>query len=113
MGINAWIPAQPDGGRRAMGSGAGLLLIAVGAILLFALKVGSPHWLNLRVLGLIMTLVGVIGLALPRMAGASGSRIRRGVVPGQARARDETPAATQSGLNRRPGVNGDSSTLPD
>ena len=96
-----------------MSTGVGLLLIAVGAILLFALKVGSPHWLNLRVLGLIMILAGVLGLALPRMAGASGSRLRRWVVPMQARARDEPPAAGQSDLIRRPGVHGDSPTLSD
>ncbi len=44
-----------------MGIGASILLIAVGAILTFALNV-SIGWLDLDVVGWIMMLAGAIGL---------------------------------------------------
>lgn len=46
-----------------MGIGASILLIAVGAILTFALNV-SIGWLDLDVVGWIMMLAGAIGLFL-------------------------------------------------
>lgn len=54
-------------GRRAIRTGTGLLLIAVGAILWLALP-GSPHELNLHVVGIILILTGVLGLLLPPLA---------------------------------------------
>ncbi len=60
----------PPTARPAMRTGTGIFLITVGAILLFALKSGSPHWLNLQIVGVILILAGVLGLTLPRLARA-------------------------------------------
>jgi hypothetical protein len=62
----------PGGRGRAISTGAALFLIAVGAILLFAVTGGSPHWLNVRALGIILILVGIVGLLLPRATGRGG-----------------------------------------
>jgi len=47
-----------------MSTGAGITLIAVGAILRFALAPGSPHGLNVHVVGVVLILAGVLGLVL-------------------------------------------------
>jgi hypothetical protein len=52
----------PAGGRRVMSTWPALALIAVGAILRFALAPGSPHGLNVHVVGVVLILVGVLGL---------------------------------------------------
>ncbi len=65
-----------------MGIGASILLIAVGAILTFALNV-SIGWLDLDVVGWIMMLAGAIGLFMTTVIW--GPR-RRAVVT-----RDRTP----------------------
>jgi Na+/melibiose symporter-like transporter len=54
----------PAGGRRVMSTGVGITLIAVGAILRFALAPGSPHGLNLHVVGVVLIVVGILGLLL-------------------------------------------------
>ena len=54
----------PTGGRRVMSTGAAITLIAVGAILRFALAPGSPHGLNVHVVGVVLILAGVLGLVL-------------------------------------------------
>jgi hypothetical protein len=75
----------PPAGRPAMRTGTGIFLISVGAILLFALKSGSPHWLNLQIVGVILILAGGLGLLLPRLAHSRphGDWLRRWVRPGQ------------------------------
>ena len=52
----------PAGRRRGMSTGAGLFLIAAGAILLFAVSGGSPHWLNVHIVGIILIVAGILGL---------------------------------------------------
>jgi hypothetical protein len=61
------VPGQPAGGPRQMSIAVGIVLMTatVGAILLLALTAGSPHWLNLRIVGVILILAGVLGPALP------------------------------------------------
>jgi Na+/melibiose symporter-like transporter len=54
----------PAGGRRVMSTGAAITLIAIGAILRFALAPGSPHGLNVHVVGVVLILAGVLGLVL-------------------------------------------------
>ena len=54
----------PAGGRRVMSTGAAIALIAVGAVLRFALAPGSPHGLNVHVVGVVLMLAGALGLAL-------------------------------------------------
>jgi hypothetical protein len=76
---------QPPPGRPGMRTGTGIFLVTVGAILLFALRSGSPHWLNLHVVGGILILAGALGLLLPRLARSrrDGDWLRRWVRPGQ------------------------------
>jgi hypothetical protein len=75
----------PPAPRPAMRTGTGILLLAAGAILLFALRSGSPHWLNLQIVGVILMLTGGLGLLLPRLARSrrDGDWLRRWVRPGQ------------------------------
>jgi hypothetical protein len=49
----------------AMRTATGLVLIALGAILAFAVQ-GHPSWLNIQVVGWIIMLTGVVGMAIPR-----------------------------------------------
>jgi hypothetical protein len=46
---------------------------------------GSPHWLNVHVVGVILILAGLLGLLLPRLAGGplKPDRLRRWVRPNQ------------------------------
>jgi hypothetical protein len=55
-----------------MSTGMGLFLIALGAILLLALRTGSGFGLNLHVVGAIMMAVGILGLLLPAVAQRPG-----------------------------------------
>jgi hypothetical protein len=81
MGI---MPDQSSAaGKRAKRSGVGLALITVGAILLFALRAGSPHWLNLHTVGAVLIFTGAVGLLAPRRVRSSGGLFRRWVVPNQ------------------------------
>lgn len=70
-------------GRRAIGTGMGLFLLAAGAILLFAVPAGSPLGLNLHVVGGIVIGVGVLGLVLPsvRRGPSTGDWLSRWVNP--------------------------------
>jgi hypothetical protein len=99
--------------RRTMSVGIGTLLITVGAILVFALTAESPAWLNLRVVGVILILAGVLGLAIPGVAHARGARFRRWVEPMLPEPDNESPADLDTDLIRRPHRNGDSPTLAD
>jgi hypothetical protein len=101
------------GARRTMSVGVGTVLITVGAILLFALTAESPSWLNLRVVGVILILAGVLGLAIPGVARVRGARFRRWVEPMLTEADDESGAELETNLVRRHGANGDSPTLAD
>jgi len=72
--------APPPTGR-VMSTGMSLFLIALGAILLFALRTGSGFGLNLHVVGVIMMVVGILGLLLPAVAqGPRPNRLRRWVI---------------------------------
>ena len=59
-----------------MRTGAGLALIAFGAILAFAVN-STPSWLNLHIVGWVLMLVGLVGLVIPRSTyGWVGRRIQ-------------------------------------
>jgi hypothetical protein len=75
----------PPARRPAMRTGTGIFLLTAGAILLFALRSGSPHWLNLQIVGVILILAGGLGLLLPRLARSRPDHdwLRRWVRPGQ------------------------------
>jgi hypothetical protein len=68
----------PAPGRRVVSSGVGIALIAVGAILRFALAAGSPHGLNVHVVGVVLILAGVLELLLSLVRG--GPRRPRSLV---------------------------------
>lgn len=56
-------PGQPPAPRRrVMSTGTVIFLIAAGAILRFAVAPGSPHGLNVHVVGIVLMLAGVLGL---------------------------------------------------
>jgi hypothetical protein len=57
-------PTQAGGGRLVMGTGTCIALIVVGAILRFAIGKSSTHGLHVHVVGVILILAGVLGLAL-------------------------------------------------
>ena len=48
-----------------MRTATGLTLIALGAILAFAVQ-GHPSWLNIQIVGWVIILTGVAGMAIPR-----------------------------------------------
>jgi hypothetical protein len=48
-----------------MKTATGLTLIAIGAVLAFAVN-GHPWFLNLQVVGVILMVIGIIGLVVPR-----------------------------------------------
>src|ERR1700691_4050468 len=56
----------PAAGGRAMNTGTGIFLIAAGAVLRFAVPPGSPHGLNVHVVGVVLILAGILGLLLTR-----------------------------------------------
>jgi hypothetical protein len=101
------------GGGRTIGVGMGTFLITVGAILLFALTAESPSWLNLRVVGVILILAGVLGLVIAGVARARGTRFRRWVEPMLPESDGDSPADLEKDLIRRPGTNGYSPALAD
>jgi hypothetical protein len=110
----AFVPRQPGPQARAgrvMSVTAGTVLMTVGAILVFALTVGSPGWLNLHIVGVILILAGVLGLAIPRLARSQGTWYRRWVVPILSQPPPGSAAAGE--FIRTPGVSGDAPTLAD
>jgi len=54
--------------------GASLVLIAIGAILRFAVTVNNPHGFNIHTAGVILMVVGGIGLAVTAIWMASRRR---------------------------------------
>jgi hypothetical protein len=112
--LNRFIPPrQPWAGKPAMRTGTGIFLITTGAVLLFALRSGSPHWLNLHIVGVIFILAGTVGLLLPRLARArpGRDRLRRWVRP---QAPGGAPAAADPGSNGdRPAPAPDTSVQED
>jgi uncharacterized protein YjeT (DUF2065 family) len=67
----SWVPGEMPLGDSQMRTGVGLFFIAVGAILIFALSAGGPHWINLQITGIVLVLAGVLGIVLPAKARAS------------------------------------------
>jgi hypothetical protein len=60
--------------------GAGLALIAIGAILRFAISTVSTHGVAIHTIGDILMLVGVLGLVLWLVVWAPWARNRRPVI---------------------------------
>jgi hypothetical protein len=70
--------------------GAGLLLIAVGAILRFGISTVSTHGIAIHTIGDILMVVGVLGVVLWLVVWAPWSRSRRPAYRADAPA-DEVP----------------------
>jgi hypothetical protein len=86
-----------------MSTRSGISLITVGAVLRFAVSAGSPHGLNVHMVGVILILAGVLGLLLPRLAGVPRDRLRRWVRPVQPGAGGKpSTGADRSGHDRLP-----------
>jgi hypothetical protein len=90
---------------------SGTALMTVGAILVFAVTASSPGWLNLHIVGIILILAGVLGLAIPRVARSQGTWYRHWVVSIMSQPHPARPAT--GNLIRAPGVNGGTRTLAD
>jgi hypothetical protein len=60
-----------------LGTGTCIALIAIGAILRFALSAGSPHGLNVHVVGVIVIGAGVLGLLLSLLVWGPLNSVRR------------------------------------
>ena len=80
-----------------MGRGVGILLIAVGAILAFAVNVDtSGTGVNLHTVGLILLVVGVLGTALSMFFWSSwGGFGRRRTTVAQAQRRRPRPSMSR------------------
>lgn len=61
--------------------GAALVLLAVGAILRFAIATTATHGINLRTVGDILMIVGSIGLIIWLIVWAPSARSRRSSYP--------------------------------
>ncbi len=95
-----------------MSTAVAIVLMTVGAILVFALTAGSPHWLNLRIVGVIFIIAGILGLALPRLARFSGDGFRRWRAPTFAQ-RDQSQPGAERHFVPRSDLNGRGPTLAD
>jgi hypothetical protein len=79
--------------------GAGLLLIAVGAILRFAISTVSTHGVAIHTIGDILMIVGVLGVVLWLVVWAPWSRRRRPAYRADAPA-DEFPPPSRYPADR-------------
>jgi uncharacterized protein DUF6458 len=70
--------------------GTSLFLIAVGAILRFAVADSIPD-IDLAAIGLILMIVGVVGIVISFFTMTRGSRERRGVVVRERRVVERDP----------------------
>jgi hypothetical protein len=59
-----------------MSTGAGITLIAAGAILRFAVTTTSTHGLNVHAVGVILILAGAMGMVLPPLVRGPANRHR-------------------------------------
>jgi hypothetical protein len=94
------------GGLRAIGTSTGICLIAIGAILRFAVAAVSPLGLNLHAVGVVLILVGVLGLLLwPLARGrpAPGTQEPGTQEPGTQEPGTQEPGTQEPGM-RAPGM---------
>lgn len=63
-----------------MGIGASIFLLAIGAILAFAVKVGNVAGIDLNVIGFILMACGLLGLILTLVIWGPRNRATRGGV---------------------------------
>jgi hypothetical protein len=112
--------ARPQAaGRRVMSTGGPITLIAVGAILRFAVQGVSLHGLNVHVVGIILILAGILSLLLSLLMRAGPRRphslVRQGrggyyALPGPNRRLQRTRQAAAADVAE---VLGDGQFAPD
>ena len=74
----------PADGRRMISTVGGIILVAAGVILRFAVPATSAHGLNTHVASVIVMLAGILGLLLSLLVwGPLGRRRNRGGGPGR------------------------------
>ena len=73
--------------------GASLVLIAIGAIMRFAITVHNPHGFNINTAGLILMIVGAVGLVFSAiwMATQRHTKVTHEGPAGQSRTRYTNP----------------------
>jgi uncharacterized membrane protein YdbT with pleckstrin-like domain len=76
VSVNGPSLVQPVGCGRVMSTGVGIVLVAAGAIVRFAVPATFIHGLNLRVVGVVVMLAGVIALLLSLLVWGPLSRRR-------------------------------------
>jgi hypothetical protein len=76
VSVNKLSLVQPVGCRRVMSTGVGIALVAAGAILSYAVPATFIYDLNLRFVGVIVMLAGVIALLLSLPVWGPLSRLR-------------------------------------
>ena len=96
--MNGPSPVQPVGCWQVITTGAGIVLVAAGAILRFAVPATFIHGVDLRVAGVIVMLPGVVALLLSLLVWGPLSRRRT------------HPAVTAPGGRRSPGSGGSTRT---
>lgn len=69
--------------------GAALVLLAVGAVLRFAIATTSTHGFNIQIIGDIMMVVGALGLVLWLIVWAPWARSRRPGYPARPLGEDD------------------------
>lgn len=85
-----------------MSIGASIFLIAVGAILAFAVELGDTNGIDLNTIGVILMLVGVIGAVLSMiMWGDAAPWARRRYVDRATTVVDDDPAILRRGRRVR------------
>ena len=85
-----------------MKTGAGLALIAVGAILAFAVTTNTSVF-NLHTAGWVLIIVGIVGIAIPRRSyGWVGRRVRTQRTRWRPNARVEDVTYPAAYVNRNP-----------
>lgn len=94
-------PGQPMGGR-VMSTGTCIALIAIGAILRFAITTNQTHGVNVHVVGVIVLLAGVLGLLLSLLVWSplNPNRRRAGRPPGYDSGQPGPEAAAERPLYR-------------
>jgi hypothetical protein len=81
MRVDGVGPARADNKEHHMGIGVSVVLLAVGAILAFAIDVDSSGGVDLDTVGVILMIAGGIGiLAFLTIFGGMGARGRSDVV---------------------------------
>jgi hypothetical protein len=91
----------PVDGRRLISTVAGIILVAAGAILRFAVPAAFTHGLNTRVAGVVVMLAGILGLLSLLVWGPLGRRRNHDGGSGRGAPRPGRGTPARTGRHRR------------